>query len=83
MPPGEMTPEATARFEALRRWRLEIARRTEMPPFVVFHDKTLLEIAHRNPASVNALASIPGVGPAKLERYGAQVLSALREGLAN
>jgi ATP-dependent DNA helicase RecQ len=80
---GEVTPEVTARFETLRRWRLEIARRTEMPPFVIFHDKTLLEIAHHNPASVNALASVPGVGPAKLERYGAQVLSALRDGSAN
>ena len=80
---GAVTPEVAERFETLRRWRLEIARRTEMPPFVVFHDKTLLEIAHRNPASVNALASIPGVGPAKLERYGAQLLSALREDSTN
>ncbi len=80
---GATTPEVAARFEALRRWRLEVARRTEMPPFVVFHDKTLLEIAHRNPTSVNALASIPGVGPAKLERYGAQVITALQKGSTN
>jgi ATP-dependent DNA helicase RecQ len=74
-----LTPDVAARFETLRRWRLEVARSTEMPPYVVFHDKTLLEIAHRNPTSVNGLAAIPGVGPAKLERYGALVLSALRD----
>jgi ATP-dependent DNA helicase RecQ len=75
-----MTPDVAARFEALRRWRLEVARRTEVPPYVVFHDRTLAEIAHRRPASADALATIPGVGPAKLERYGESVLAALRDG---
>lgn len=75
-----MTPDVAARFEALRRWRLEVARRTEVPPYVVFHDRTLAEIAHRQPASADALATIPGVGPAKLERYGESVLAALRDG---
>jgi ATP-dependent DNA helicase RecQ len=75
-----MTPEVAARFEALRNWRLEVARRTDMPPYVVFHDRTLAEIAHRRPASPGALATIPGVGPAKLERYGDAVLAVLRGG---
>jgi len=74
-----MTPEAAARFEALRIWRLEVARRAEVPPYVVFHDRTLAEIAHRLPASAGALAAIPGVGPAKLERYGEDVLTVLHE----
>jgi ATP-dependent DNA helicase RecQ len=75
----EMSPEVAARFEALRSWRLETARRTEVPPYVVFHDRTLAEIAHRQPQSSGALASIPGVGPAKLERYGESVLAVLRD----
>ena len=74
-----MTPDVAARFESLRRWRLEVARRSEVPPYVVFHDRTLAEIAHRRPASADALATIPGVGPAKLERYGELVLAAIRD----
>ena len=75
----EMSPEVAARFEALRTWRLETARRTEVPPYVVFHDRTLAEIAHRQPQSSVALAGIPGVGPSKLERYGEAVLTVIRE----
>ena len=71
---GALTDEASARFEALRQWRLEIARRGEMPPYVIFHDKTLAEIARRQPTSMRDLATVPGIGPAKLERYGADVL---------
>jgi len=81
-PALEMTPEVAARFDALRSWRLDVARRTEVPPYVVFHDRTLAEIAHRRPTSAGALASIPGVGPAKLERYGQSVLEVLRGGTA-
>ena len=74
-----MTPPVAGRFEALRRWRLETARRTQVPPYVVFHDRTLAEIARRDPTSTAALATIPGIGPAKLDRYGEAVLAALRD----
>ena len=73
-----MSAEVAARFEALRRWRLETARRDEVPPFVIFHDRTLVEIARRHPSSMAGLAAIPGVGPAKLVRYAGPVLSVLR-----
>jgi ATP-dependent DNA helicase RecQ len=75
----EMNRDVAARFESLRSWRLEVARRAEVPPYVVFHDRTLAEIAHRRPSSTGALAAIPGVGPAKLERYGESVLAVLRD----
>jgi ATP-dependent DNA helicase RecQ len=74
-----MSAEVAARFEALRRWRLETARRDEVPPFVIFHDRTLAEIARRHPSSMAGLAAIPGVGPAKLIRYAGSVLSLLRD----
>ncbi len=61
-------------FEALREWRLEQARAADVPAFVVFTDATLTAIAEQVPADVGALARINGVGPAKLERYGADVL---------
>lgn len=61
-------------FEALKQWRLERARVDEVPPYVVFHNTTLAEIAERQPRSLAELALIPGVGPTKLERYGDDVL---------
>jgi DNA helicase II / ATP-dependent DNA helicase PcrA len=64
-------------FGLLRRWRLERAKADGIPAFVVFHDSTLAEIARKAPRSMTELAGIPGVGPTKLERYGAEVLSTL------
>jgi DNA helicase-2/ATP-dependent DNA helicase PcrA len=67
-------------FAALKAWRLERARADEIPAYVVFHNTTLAEIAARAPRSLAELAAVPGVGPAKLERYGGEVLAALRPG---
>ena len=73
--------EAPEGFEALKSWRLERARADEVPAYVVFHNATLEEIASRRPSSLTELAGVPGVGPAKLERYGEEVLATLaREG---
>jgi ATP-dependent DNA helicase RecQ len=66
----ELEPEARPVWEALRAWRLEEARRQELPPYVIFHDATLVEIAHRRPVSLRSLATIPGIGAGKLGRYG-------------
>jgi ATP-dependent DNA helicase RecQ len=76
---SDLTDGALMRFEALRQWRLDTAREAKLPPYVIFHDKTLAEIARIQPASLADLAAIAGVGPAKLERYGAAVLAAMRE----
>ena len=64
-------------FGVLRTWRLERAKADEVPAYVVFHNSTLAEIAERQPRTLAELARVPGVGPAKLERYGADVLAAL------
>lgn len=74
-----LTPVEAARFAALRALRSEIARADEVPPYVVFHDRTLREIARGAPEDAAALARIPGVGPAKLEKYGPRFLTALRQ----
>ena len=50
---------------------------TRCPAYVVFHNSTLAEIASRRPTTIAELASVPGVGPAKLERYGPDLLEAL------
>ncbi|HEV8679471.1 MAG TPA: DNA helicase RecQ [Stellaceae bacterium] len=70
-----LDPAAEALWAALRAWRLDEARRQELPPYVIFHDATLIEVARRRPASLDALAGIPGIGRSKLDRYGAAVLA--------
>jgi ATP-dependent DNA helicase RecQ len=79
---AELDPVALALWEVLRAWRLEEARRQELPPYVIFHDSTLTEVARRRPASLAALAEIPGVGRSKLERYGAAVIGVVAESMA-
>ena len=64
-------------FEALRARRLELARAQSVPPYVIFHDRTLLELAAARPASEDEMARIPGVGAAKLARYGADFLAVI------
>ena len=64
-------------YAALKRWRLERAKADGVPAYVVFHNSTLAEVAARRPKTLNELASVPGVGPTKLERYGEDVLAAL------
>jgi ATP-dependent DNA helicase UvrD/PcrA len=64
-------------YQALKQWRLQRAKLDEIPAYVVFHNTTLAEIAERRPRTIRELASVPGIGPAKLERYGEEVLAAL------
>jgi ATP-dependent DNA helicase RecQ len=63
--------------EALKRWRRQQASEQGVPPYVVFHDRTLLELAERRPASLAQLAGVSGIGAAKLERYGEALLAVL------
>ena len=69
---------ARRRFEALRAMRTELAREQSVPPYVIFHDATLAQIADGRPESLDDLAGISGVGGVKLERYGERVLATLR-----
>jgi DNA helicase-2/ATP-dependent DNA helicase PcrA len=62
-------------MDALKKWRLERAKSDEVPAYVVFHDSTLEEIARRKPRSLEELSEVTGVGPAKLERYGSEVVA--------
>ena len=65
-------------FERLRAVRLEIARSRSVPPYVIFHDATLREMARRRPTSVNALLSVKGVGARKADDLGEMFLAAIR-----
>ena len=64
-------------FEALRMRRKEIAERLDLPPYVIFHDATLRQMAEHRPQTEAELLSISGVGEAKLERYGSEFLEVI------
>jgi DNA helicase-2/ATP-dependent DNA helicase PcrA len=76
---GPSRSEPPEGFDALKAWRLARSREDDVPAYLVFHNSTLEEIAARKPQSLDELAAVPGVGPAKLERYGEGVLAALAE----
>jgi DNA helicase II / ATP-dependent DNA helicase PcrA len=67
-------------YAVLKKWRLEQAKAEERPAYVIFHNSTLAEIVRRAPRSRQELAEVPGIGPAKLERYGDEVLAVLAAG---
>jgi ATP-dependent DNA helicase RecQ len=73
----ELTAGERGLFDALRAWRLSEARAQGVPPYVIFHDQTLIQIARARPVSRDALLAVDGVGQAKLDRYGAAVLGAV------
>ena len=66
--------------DALRRWRLEEAKRHRLPAFRILTDLTLLDIAARKPRTEAELAAIGGIGPSRMERYGARILEIVRSG---
>ena len=66
-------------FEALRQWRAAEAKQQGVPPYVIFHDSVLREVASVRPANLDALSLLRGVGASKLERYGAAVLAIVRQ----
>lgn len=66
-------------FDALRALRRDIAQELEVPPYVIFHDATLREMATARPPSLEAMGSISGVGAKKLDAHGAAFLSVIRQ----
>jgi ATP-dependent DNA helicase RecQ len=77
MTSADLPPEAGPVFERLRAWRTGVAKELGMPPYVIFHDATLAEIAAARPGTLAELALVNGVGETKLARYGEQILSIL------
>jgi len=72
-----LAPAAQLRFDRLRAWRREEARTQSVPPYVIFQDSVLRDIASLDPRDRDGLARIKGVGASKLERYGDKVLACL------
>ena len=70
-------PAAEALFQALRGLRLALAKSQGVPPYVIFHDATLAEMARTRPSRLEQLSGITGIGQAKLERYGEDFLAVI------
>ena len=64
-------------FNALRDWRSETAKEEGVPPYVVLTNEVLAQVIRRRPKTLNDLGLVPGVGVAKLKRYGRQLLARL------
>ncbi|WP_353216791.1 DNA helicase RecQ [Sandarakinorhabdus sp.] len=84
---GAAAPSAAAQvaagdqgvFDALRQRRREVAAAAEVPPYVVFHDSTLREMARLRPRTTADMGKVPGVGATKLERWGADFLAVIAQ----
>lgn len=70
-------PEEESRFQALRKWRKAKALELDLPAFVVFSDQTLKHLAVKNPQNLEELKSVHGIGEAKLEKFGWDLLAEL------
>ena len=73
-----MPDDARSLFDDLRAERARIAKSQGVPPYVVFHDTTLRAMAEARPATLDAMADLPGIGKAKLDRYGEKFLAVIQ-----
>jgi DNA helicase-2/ATP-dependent DNA helicase PcrA len=76
---GSATEANAGLYNALKAWRLEQSRADSVPAFVIFNDRTLDELASARPRTVGELLGISGIGPAKADRYGDQILAVIEE----
>jgi ATP-dependent DNA helicase, RecQ family len=75
---GPLPPQAKQRYESLREWRKAFAQRHDVPAFLVFSNKTLQDLAVKHPKQLGELESIYGIGPQKIEWFGAELLECLQ-----
>lgn len=79
LPPPPMVADDSGLFRKLAGLRKEIAVKQNVPPYVIFHDKTLHEMIEKLPSSLQELGNISGVGQSKLEKYGEMFLSVIKK----
>ena len=75
--PAFLEPGDSELLTQLKAWRKQQASNQGVPPYVVFHDRTLVEVAQRRPGCLEELGQIGGVGQVKLDRYGLSLLESL------
>ena len=76
---GDLDSASWRLFERLRTLRLTVARETGVPPYIVFTDKTLIDMCVKRPKNKSEMLDVSGVGEAKYKRYGERFLAEIRE----
>jgi ATP-dependent DNA helicase RecQ len=71
--------DSIALWEALRQLRLDLSKALNVPPYVIFHDKTLKEMTARRPVTRDDLLGISGIGQSKMERFGDDFLKVIAQ----
>ena len=66
-------------MKAIREWRLEYAKGLDMPAFLVFSNRTLQDLVKKAPATLEDLEGVYGLGPQKIEAFGKELLSVIRQ----
>jgi ATP-dependent DNA helicase RecQ len=72
-------PSVKNLVDALRQWRLDEARRQEVPAYCILPNRTLLAVVEALPASEDELLEVKGIGPTLADRYGLRILEIVRE----
>ena len=73
----DLSNEEAAVFEKLRALRMVLAKEHQVPPYIVFSDKTLIQMAIEKPSNKEEMLAVSGVGESKFEKYGEQFLALL------
>jgi ATP-dependent DNA helicase RecQ len=76
---SDLAPADEALFQRLRSWRSDTAKAQAVPAYVILHDRTLRELAELRPTSHGLLAGITGMGSAKIDHYGEELLALIRD----
>ncbi len=79
VPAADLSPQSQALEQRLKAWRQAEAKKLGVPAFLILHDQTLRIIASLRPANLQQLLTVPGIGPAKAEKHGADILSVCTE----
>jgi len=76
---NQISPQDNDLFTALKQLRHEIAKKQEVPAFVIFHDSTLMDMCAKKPTSIYEFLDVNGVGSVKAEKYGDEFISVIKE----
>ena len=79
---GGLSPEDELLLERLKSWRSERARQESVPPYCVAHNRMLSLIAEKKPGNTDELKDLKGFGPARIEKYGEEIISIVAAGAA-
>lgn len=76
-PDEQLSDEETIIYDKLKNWRAEKARESQLPPYIIFHNAHLVAIAKHKPSNFEDLENIKGLGKAKIEKYGVEIIEVL------